>query len=611
MKIFVSIACFMDKDIENTVKDCLDKAENPDNIVFGICLQEDPEEQLLTEYNNNKQFKIHRIHWKQAQGPTYARYLVSKLLTNEDYYLQIDCHTRFFDKWDKIALECLEECNDDKAIITNFPIGIPNMDKYLEHPLNKSTKIFNSLSMESIKLGSVCANYNKDINYKTYYLSGALIFGKSDFLKEVKYDPVLTYSYQTIEQQFYAIRLFTYGWNIYMPSKHILATSYKSSIHYDKNNNRIYAPSNISRGKLSWERVLYYYGLKNINEISNEITENIDLYGFGKVRTFNDFLKIHGEEDCIEKLKSGLKYNKGKWYKYNYKCKNSILTNVLNSNNFIQEDKDKSVDFEWNIKPLNYNNHFQHYTMSDVSFIDNKLAFFKLLTINNIQNIPKTYFNVNDIKELNNCNMFLKYAGNNGGKNVFLYNNIADLTNHTSNDPRPYIIQEEVPNMLLIDNKKFVLRNWIVIVDNKFYITSNGCCIIHEHEYDKNSKDRKIHIEHDLSKNKYINYNLQSFYKESMKKVCLLNTKICNAIKNKLNFKKNCYQVLGLDIIFDTEFNPYVIEFNSWPNMSVPYGLYKNILQEFFTNFLNDIIINKLNNQPIIDTDYFTELICN
>lgn len=31
------------------------------------------------------------------------------------------------------------------------------------------------------------------------------------------------------------------------------------------------------------ERVLYYYGLKNINEISNEITENIDLYGFGKV----------------------------------------------------------------------------------------------------------------------------------------------------------------------------------------------------------------------------------------------------------------------------------------------------------------------------------------
>ena len=103
---------------------------------------------------------------------------------------------------------------------------------------------------------------------------------------------------------------------------------------------------------------------------------------------------------------------------------------------------------------------------------------------------------------------------------------------------RPYIIQEEVPNMLLIDKKKFVLRNWIVIVDNKFYITSNGCCIIHEQEYDKNSKDRKIHIEHDISKISYNNYNLTPFYKETMKKVCLLNTNVCNLIKQKLNLKK-------------------------------------------------------------------------
>ena len=31
-KIFVSIACFMDNDIVNTIEDCLNKAKHPDNI---------------------------------------------------------------------------------------------------------------------------------------------------------------------------------------------------------------------------------------------------------------------------------------------------------------------------------------------------------------------------------------------------------------------------------------------------------------------------------------------------------------------------------------------------------------------------------------------------
>ena len=66
--------------------------------------------------------------------------------------------------------------------------------------------------------------------------------------------------------------------------------------------------------------------------------------------------------------------------------------------------------------------------------------------------------------------------------------------------------------------------------------------------------------------------------------------------------------MLGLDIIFDNNNNPYLIEVNSWPNMSVPFGNYKLILEEFFTNFLNDIILPKLENKPIIDNKYFCEI---
>ena len=52
-KIFVSIACFMDKDILNTIENCLEKATNSENLVFGICLQYDPEDNFFKKYENN------------------------------------------------------------------------------------------------------------------------------------------------------------------------------------------------------------------------------------------------------------------------------------------------------------------------------------------------------------------------------------------------------------------------------------------------------------------------------------------------------------------------------------------------------------------------------
>ena len=123
-KIFVSIACFMDPDVINTINDCLKKAKNPDNIVFGICSQTDLNDNSLEIYKGLSNFKIIKIDWREAQGPTYARYLISKLVTDETYFLQIDAHTRFFDNWDEIAINCLNECNDSKAILTAFPINI-------------------------------------------------------------------------------------------------------------------------------------------------------------------------------------------------------------------------------------------------------------------------------------------------------------------------------------------------------------------------------------------------------------------------------------------------------------------------------------------------------
>ena len=190
-----------------------------------------------------------------------------------------------------------------------------------------------------------------------------------------------------------------------------------------------------------------------------------------------------------------------------------------------------------------------------------------------------------------------------------MYNNITELTNHISRDPRSYIIQEEVPNMLLINNRKFVLRNWIVIVDNKFYITSSGTIIVHEFEYYNNSNNRKVHIEHG-NNTEFLFYREQSFYKNTFVKIFKSCSEIFNIIKTKLHFRKNCYQVMGLDFLIDRNYEPFLIEVNSRPNMADSRSASGVNMKEFFINFLDDIVIKKLNNQTIIDTDYFTELKC-
>ena len=603
MSIFVSIACFMDTDILNTIDSCLSKAKFPNNITFGICLQSEHEDQILDKYRENNQFKIIKLHWKDAKGPTYARFLISQLVQKEMYFLQIDAHTRFFDNWDATAIFCLHECKYKKSILTSFPVSIEKMHEQ-NIPLNISTKKFQFLSYESIKLGSVTCSNNSPV--QTYYLSAAFLFGPSRFLEEVPFDPYLTYSYQSVEQQFYATRLFTHGWYLFKPSAHILATFYGKSVHKDLLGNIVRAPYDCFMSQQSWKRVLYYYGLCELCNV--EIKQDIEMYGLGNENSLDDFFQIHNQSGCINKIKNGLKYRNGNWSKYNFYSTNKLLRQIVEQNDFFCHSVD-NTHFEWNIYTQNYDKLFQHYQMHDVSFIDNKSTFFRLLIENNVTGIPKTYLHIDDIPiTKNNQNYFLKYAGNNGGQHVFLFNELEEIAKRIAIDNRAYVIQEEVPKMLLIEKKKFILRMWIVIVGEKFFISMNGCCIIHEFDFNANTLDRKVHIEHDTSKISYIKYNSTSFYTQSMSKIRILSKNVCQLIKPKLAFRKNCYQVLGIDVILDNQLNPYIIEFNSWPNMSVPYENYKGILEEFFTHFLNDIAIKKLNNEEITDTAYFSEL---
>jgi hypothetical protein len=610
--IFVSIACFLDPDIKNTIQDCLDKAVHPERIVFGICLQEDPDDKILSDYDNHPQFRIHRMHFQKAKGPTYARYFCSRLLQDERYFLQIDCHTRFVKNWDRIILKCLHECQDRRAIITNFPLSIDKLTHSKSHklyPLNRSTRKFRSISLTSIKLGSIsCQSTSPE---DTYYLSAAFLFGRSAFIKRVPYDPYLTFSYQTIEQQFYAIRLYTHGWNLYMPTRHVLATNYQKTLHFDAGKSRVYAPSNKARGLLSWDRVLYYYGLKGVEELSSEVRNDLTKYGLGTNRSLHSFFEIHNQPEWKQNLRNGLSYTEGEWKKTqctSYRCINPLLNDILNKQEGFINTPEGRCDFVWDMKIKEITHEIQHYPMKFVSFIDNKRTFFQLINPLNV-GLPKTFFTLSEFTKnyKRGNNYFLKYAGKNGGKQVFVCNTVSEVEELLSQKHDAFIIQQEVPNMLLISNRKFVLRIWMTIFDNHYYVSSNGICIVHGSPYMKDNLDRKIHVEHDPATVKFIPYKECSFYRKSFSSVVSLLQKITPYLNQKLTLSKQCYQVLGVDIIFDNQKHPYVIEINAWPNMVSYEQTSRSLKTEFFQNFISELVIPKINQVKSKNT-YFKKL---
>jgi hypothetical protein len=294
-KIFVSIACFMDYDIINTINDCLKKAKNPKNIIFGICLQYDVNDNFLKDYDNNKQFKIHKMNYKEAKGPAYARAIIYNMFNNEDYFFQIDCHTRFFDSWDIKLIESFEKCKkiSSKSIISYYPINIIDMNNE-----NKLSQIANISHVRCIDLNHGIKTHGKYISIKecpkkSWGISGAMLFFDKQAHKEIKYDSEIYHGVQFEEQLVLACKFWTHGYDIFSPDNHIIATEYLTNI--DRLKVKPYIDS--FKKKETYNRLCHIMKL-NYNEI---YLNKYNSY-LGNVRTVEDYYKMLKIYDKVKKI---------------------------------------------------------------------------------------------------------------------------------------------------------------------------------------------------------------------------------------------------------------------------------------------------------------------
>ena len=295
--IFISIASYRDEVCNSTLKSIYSMASNPKNIFCGVVQQNDAssDNDCLLESTDSivtENVTMMRIKHYEAKGPCWARYLATTLWSGQEYFLQIDSHSKFVKNWDKKCIQMMKRLRDNgvkKAVISHYPKSIEDYGD-----ISKVTEVtrmcqsfFNNRDMISF-LGAGTEESNNDF-YETPYVAGGFMLSSYTLLDDVPYDPNLDFLFVG-EEIGHSIRIWTSGYNIYTPSENIVYHEYER-----KGKPKVWDDNKYSDVD-AFEKVKKIIGIESNSkhEIPSNIKYNMDKYGLGKDRSLQDYYDFAG-----------------------------------------------------------------------------------------------------------------------------------------------------------------------------------------------------------------------------------------------------------------------------------------------------------------------------
>lgn len=284
-RIFVNIASYRDTECQWTIRDLFEKASNPDRVFVGLCWQFVPGEDDDCFEVETRPEQVRRIdfHAKESRGVCWARNKVQGLWEGEEFTLQIDSHMRFVEGWDDILLEMYESCPTDKAILTTYPIPYVPPDQ-LSAPsiVTIFPKYFDKHGVLMFRSEAKGIQQAPDTPTPTSYIAAGFLFGPGQIIVDVPYDPHIYFQGEEITL---AARLWTHGWDLFTPNKHV--------IYHDYSNrpNRVrHWKDDRDWGKLNQRAMKRVRHILDMEPSSDpDVLEEIDAYGLGSVRTLKEY----------------------------------------------------------------------------------------------------------------------------------------------------------------------------------------------------------------------------------------------------------------------------------------------------------------------------------
>lgn len=247
---FISIAAFRDSELPHTVSSCVKNADHPENLHIGIVDQSTLREiykiPIMTiperpEYLRKSHIESIWFPSKSAKGAGWARAHAQSMYAGEDFFLQIDSHTRFDEGWDTTLIrayhEAMGEALTKDVILSAFPKAYVregqkdtffSSEKYPSHP-TKQDILWAGKKVWSAKRVEFDDPYRKVPEESQTVLAG-FIFAPGWIVKDIPYDPQISFFG---EELCYALRAWTRGYKIYSPN-HMPISHFYTRPHHHK-----------------------------------------------------------------------------------------------------------------------------------------------------------------------------------------------------------------------------------------------------------------------------------------------------------------------------------------------------------------------------------------
>ena len=285
--IFVSIASYRDPDCQNTIRDLFEKANHPERIIIGLCLQIVPEDDddCRVSSERQQQLRVIEVHPSESQGACWARSQIQKLWHGEDYYFQIDSHMRLVQDWDEKLIAMLKKCPAEKPVISTYPLEFTPPDKFApDNYVNIRPLGFSEEGVLTQNSWFYPMERAPELPATSPFVSAGMLFTLGKVVHEVPYDP---YLYFTGEEITLGVRLWTSGWDIYCPNEVIAYHNYSRqtarSRHWVDQTNWV---NNLMQR--SHRRIRHILGIEAINHNSPDRVE-MERYGIGSVRSLVEY----------------------------------------------------------------------------------------------------------------------------------------------------------------------------------------------------------------------------------------------------------------------------------------------------------------------------------
>ncbi len=197
--------------------------------------------------------------------------------------------------------------------------------------------------------------------------------------------------------------------------------------------------------------------------------------------------------------------------------------------------------------------------------MDSKISFHRNMSTS--EYTPESYLSIDEVTD-KDAIYFVKKNGSTGGRGVIACN-YDDLQNA---DIRDCVIQKSMSNPDLYNNKRYKIRQLVIIHNNSVYIHKDSWASHSSEDFNTEvDKMREKNVIYQTSKTPFmLTTNLENFdliFENIKKAVCDFAVFYKKEIENII---ENEFVILGFDFVVDTYKNVHIIEINHRSNYAHP-----------------------------------------